>query len=59
MFFRATRVLAHSASMYEGDTFKAAIDKIKVRYRVKRVVIVADSGLLVLRTKYEYYPNRI
>jgi len=33
-------------NMYEGDTFKAAIEKIKVRYRVKRVVIVADSGLL-------------
>ena len=33
-------------NMYEGDTFKIAIDKIKVRYRVKRVIIVADSGLL-------------
>jgi len=33
-------------NMYEGDTFKAAIDKIKIRYRVKRIVIVADSGLL-------------
>jgi len=33
-------------NMYEGDTFKRAIDRIKVRYRVKRVVIVADSGLL-------------
>jgi len=33
-------------NMYEGDTFKTAIDRIKVRYRVKRVVIVADSGLL-------------
>ena len=33
-------------NMYEGDTFKLAIDRIKVRYRVKRVVIVADSGLL-------------
>jgi len=33
-------------NMYEGDTFKSAIEKIKVRYRVKRVVIVADSGLL-------------
>jgi transposase len=32
--------------MYEGDTFKSAIDRIKVRYCVKRVVIVADSGLL-------------
>jgi len=33
-------------NMYEGDTFKSAIDKIKVRYRVQRVIIVADSGLL-------------
>jgi transposase len=33
-------------NMYEGDTFKYAITKIKNRYRVKRVVIVADSGLL-------------
>jgi len=33
-------------NMYEGDTFKRAIEKIKSRYRVKRVVIVADSGLL-------------
>ncbi len=33
-------------NMYEGDTFRYAIEKIKTRYRVKRVVIVADSGLL-------------
>jgi transposase len=33
-------------NMYEGNTFKSAIEKIKVRYRVGRVVIVADSGLL-------------
>jgi transposase len=33
-------------NMYEGDTFKSAIDKIKTRYKVKRAVIVADSGLL-------------
>jgi hypothetical protein len=33
-------------NMYEGDTFKQAIEKIKVRYKVKRVIIVADSGLL-------------
>jgi hypothetical protein len=33
-------------NMYEGDTFKQAIEKIKTRYRVKRAVIVADSGLL-------------
>jgi transposase len=33
-------------NMYEGDTFKYAIDKIKTRYKVKRAVIVADSGLI-------------
>ena len=33
-------------NMYEGDTFKYAIEKIKSRYKVKRAVIVADSGLL-------------
>ncbi len=33
-------------NMYEGDTFKYAIEKIKTRYKVNRVVIVADSGLL-------------
>jgi len=33
-------------NMYEGDTFKYAIEKIKNRYHVKRAIIVADSGLL-------------
>jgi transposase len=33
-------------NMYEGDTFKKAIEKIKTRYKVKRVTVVADSGLL-------------
>jgi transposase len=33
-------------NMYEGDTFKYAIEKIKNRYRVKRAIVVADSGLL-------------
>ncbi len=33
-------------NMYEGDTFRRAIEKIKTRYRVKRAIIVADSGLL-------------
>jgi transposase len=31
---------------YEGNTFKQAIEKLKTRYKVKRVIIVADSGLL-------------
>jgi transposase len=33
-------------NMYEGDTFKHAIEKIKDRYQVKRAIIVADSALL-------------
>jgi len=33
-------------NMYEGHTFKRAIEKIKDRYKVKRIIIVADSGLL-------------
>ena len=33
-------------NMYEGNTFKKAIEKIKERYKVKRAIIVADSGLL-------------
>jgi transposase len=33
-------------NMYEGDTFKNALEKIKEKYGVKEAVIVADSGLL-------------
>lgn len=33
-------------NMYEGETFKQAIEKIKSCYKIKRAVIVADSGLL-------------
>jgi transposase len=33
-------------NMYEGDTFQHAIEKIKTRYKVRRAIIVADSGLL-------------
>ena len=33
-------------NMYEGDTFKYAIEKIKKSYKIKRAIIVADSGLL-------------
>jgi len=33
-------------NMYEGDTFKQAIYKIKTRYGVKRAIVVADSALL-------------
>ena len=48
-------------NMYEGDTFKNAIEKIKNRYKVKRAIIVADSGLLskpnielLEKEKYDY-----
>jgi len=33
-------------NMYEGDTFKQAIYRIKMRYGVKRAIVVADSALL-------------
>jgi transposase len=32
--------------IFEGKTFKTAIDRIKMHYHVKRAIIVADSGLL-------------
>ena len=35
-----------SCNMYEGNTLKQAIEKIKKRYKVKRVIVIADSGLL-------------
>lgn len=31
---------------YEGHTFKNAVEKLKTRYNIKRIIIVADSGLL-------------
>ena len=33
-------------NMYEGDTFKNAINKLKEKYSISEAVIVADSGLL-------------
>jgi transposase len=33
-------------NMAEGHTFKYAIEKIKTRYHINKVIIVADSGLL-------------
>ena len=48
-------------NMYEGNTFKQAIEKIKKRYQVKRAIVVADSGLLskpnielLEKEKYEF-----
>ncbi len=31
---------------YEGHTFEKAIDKLKAKYNIKRIVVVADSGML-------------
>lgn len=33
-------------NMYEGDTFCQAVEKLRKRYKIKRAVVVADSGLL-------------
>jgi transposase len=35
-----------AGNMNEGKTFKYAIERIKTRYHVQKVVVVADSGLL-------------
>ncbi|MEO7769278.1 MAG: IS1634 family transposase [Ferruginibacter sp.] len=31
---------------YEGHTFEQAIDKLKAKYNIKRIIVVADSGML-------------
>jgi len=31
---------------YEGHTFEKAIDKLKTKYNIKRIIVVADSGML-------------
>jgi transposase len=31
---------------YEGHTFEKAIEKLKAKYSIKRIVVVADSGML-------------
>lgn len=31
---------------YEGHTFEKAIDKLKAKYNIKRIIVVADSGML-------------
>lgn len=35
-----------SGSQYEGYTFKDAIQTLKKKYNIKRIIIVADSGML-------------
>lgn len=31
---------------YEGHTFKKAVEKLKIQYNIKRIIVVADSGML-------------
>jgi transposase len=31
---------------YEGHTFEKAIDKLKAKYNIRRIIVVADSGML-------------
>ena len=31
---------------YEGHTFKKAVEKLKTQYNIKRIIVVADSGML-------------
>jgi len=31
---------------YEGHTFKKAVEKLKTQYNIKRIIILADSGML-------------
>lgn len=33
-------------SQYEGHTFEKAIEKLKSKYSIKRIIVVADSGML-------------
>jgi transposase len=33
-------------NQYEGNTFKNAIEKLKKKYSIKRIIVVADSGML-------------
>lgn len=33
-------------SQYEGHTFEKAIDQLKAKYNIKRIIVVADSGML-------------
>lgn len=33
-------------SQFEGHTFEKAIEKLKAKYNIKRIIVVADSGML-------------
>ena len=36
----------YKGSHYEGHTFKDAVKKLKSKYNIKRIIVVADSGML-------------
>jgi len=36
----------YKGSCYEGHTFKDAVNKLKRKYNIKRIIVVADSGML-------------
>jgi transposase len=36
----------YKGSQYEGHTFKDAVTKLKSKYNIKRIIVVADSGML-------------
>lgn len=36
----------YKGNQYEGHTFKDAVKKLKNKYNIKRIIIVADSGML-------------
>ncbi len=36
----------YKGSQFEGHTFKDAVKKLKSKYNIKRIIIVADSGML-------------
>ena len=36
----------YKGSHYEGHTFKDAVKKLKNKYNIKRIIVVADSGML-------------
>ena len=36
----------YKGDKYEGHTFKDAVNKLKSKYNIKRIIVVADSGML-------------
>jgi len=46
-------------SQYEGNALEKAIEKIKEKYEVEEVVLVADSGLLSEKNQAELEKNKM